>query len=60
MLQVCAVAALGFAEGPSHTNWRKAVTILVWWFVGFFCVLGATYALVAQGIFCVCSMAFDG
>ncbi len=48
-MQVCAVSAIGFAEGPSHTNWKKVATILLWWFVGFFCVCGATYVLVAQG-----------
>ena len=48
-MQVCAVSAMGFAEGPSHTNWKKVATILLWWFLGFFCVCGATYVLVAQG-----------
>ena len=48
-MQVCAVSAIGFAEGPSHTNWKKVATILLWWFLGFFCVCGATYILVAQG-----------
>ena len=48
-MQVCAVSAIGFAEGPSHTNWKKVATILLWWFLGFFCVCGATYVLVAQG-----------
>ncbi|KAL0050078.1 hypothetical protein WJX82_004015 [Trebouxia sp. C0006] len=48
---VCAVSAIGFAEGPSHTNWKKVATILLWWFLGFFCVCGATYVLVAQGMY---------
>ena len=62
-MQVCAVSAIGFAEGPSHTNWKKVVTIMLWWFVGFFCVCGATYVLVAQGVgnlflFLLCSFFF--
>ena len=52
MAQVSAVSAMGFAEGPSHTNWKKVASIVLWWFVGFFCVLGATYALLAQGVPC--------
>ena len=38
-----------FTEGSSHVNWRKVAQTLTWWFLGFFCVLFATYALVAQG-----------
>jgi len=48
-VQVFAVTSVGFAEGYSHVNWKKLAAILVWWFLGFFCVLLAMYALVAQG-----------
>lgn len=45
-----AVASLGFVEGSSHVHWRKLATILSWWFLGFWSLLLATYALVAQGV----------
>lgn len=49
VMQVAAVATVGFTEGSSHVNWRVCRNHLVWWFLGFIAVLGATYALVAQG-----------
>ena len=40
---------VGFTEGSGHVNWRVVATHVMWWFMGFFAVLLATYALVAQG-----------
>lgn len=48
-MQVAAVTTIGFTEGSSHVNWRVLGLHLMWWFLGFFAVLGVTAALVAQG-----------
>ena len=49
VVQVAAVTTVGLTEGSSHVNWKVFTTHLMWWFTGFLVVLGATYALVAQG-----------
>ena len=49
LVQVAAVTIVGFTEGSGHVNWRVVATHVMWWFMGFFAVLLATYALVAQG-----------
>lgn len=41
---------VGFTEGSGHVCWRVVATHVMWWFMGFFVLLLATYALVAQGL----------
>lgn len=49
VVQVAAVTVVGSTEGCSQVNWRVVATHVMWWFMGFFVLLLATYVLVAQG-----------
>ena len=48
-VQISAVWAVGLAEGASHVNWRKILTIVCWWLGSLIPVFLAAAALLAQG-----------
>ena len=47
--QISAVWAVGLAEGLSHVNWRKVLTIVLWWIGSLIPVFLAAAAVLAQG-----------
>ena len=49
-VQISAVWAVGLAEGASHVNWRKILTILCWWVGSLIPIFLAAAALLAQGM----------
>ena len=48
-MQISAVWAVGLAEGVSHVNWRKVLTIVGWGVGSLIPILLAAAALLAQG-----------